>query len=837
MMLSGLKRIRIIHRLRVAIALLGFLAVLTAVGGLWWANHTGLPEAWRTKIEEALSARGLHADVASLRYRPLRGIEAGEIVIYADSSRHRVVARMHELLLDVDRTRLSRGEVEIDRIDLAGARISLAADPMIPDSETLEITQAEGRIQMSKGRQVEIKNASGMVGGVRLEFDGLIKRYLPRPHPTPDEIELARAQRRKLFNTIIEALEKWGPESSKPPVIRIKASGDLEEPSTMRATIEVQGTGLKTHALIINSLNIQAELRGSTIAVHEADLRTQNGHLLGRLEFDTWRRTGSFEMNSSLDITALLQSLDLPLPERMPDLGKAPSIGASGTFAEVDDQWKLKLMGQFDLTEPHFEHLSADRVASAFSWDGSQLFLDDLRIEDGKQALDGRVFVTPEKVLYEAKTDLPPSFWQNAVRIQPLGTILNTFTATPDTTVAIDFRGSAVPGDKHAWTFEGNAAATNISYRGVPANRARVTLDLSHERLDFIDGEVEFDYRDYPLRIAHGGPATGDISVDLIRYDREPGTVTIRKLTGAAWPGPIVRTFLPSLAENLEKYGFHSNPGLKADGVIGVKHGIPKTDLTVRFATRKNADYEFLGALLEAEAPQGTVRVLPEKVEISDLSFGLFGGLVRGTLASRTQGESRVSGELDWTRISLPGLAKAYEFESQPKGQVTGRLDFTLLGQNVSGLSGAGHIALENGELFEVPIFGPLSTVISAVLGRRQAGFQEANEAFCTFSLEKGILNTLDFRTATSSIVLTGDAIVDLGKKTMQMTVRMNARGLFGVITLPLRPLYGFFQFRGIGPIEEPEWTKVMFTKAPAQQEETLLEPPKALRINPVKKN
>ena len=61
------------------------------------------------------------------------------------------------------------------------------------------------------------------------------------------------------------------------------------------------------------------------------------------------------------------------------------------------------------------------------------------------------------------------------------------------------------------------------------------------------------------------------------------------------------------------------------------------------------------------------------------------------------------------------------------------------------------------------------------------------------------------------------------------MTIRMNARGLFGFITLPLRPIYeGLFQFRGSGPIDKPEWRTVSFTSPPDDQKARLLEPPKA---------
>jgi hypothetical protein len=79
--------------------------------------------------------------------------------------------------------------------------------------------------------------------------------------------------------------------------------------------------------------------------------------------------------------------------------------------------------------------------------------------------------------------------------------------------------------------------------------------------------------------------------------------------------------------------------------------------------------------------------------------------------------------------------------------------------------------------------------------------------------------------------VFTGDATADLNRTTLDMTIRMNARGLLGVITLPLKPFYGLFQFRGTGPLKEPKWDNVMFTSPPESQKERLLAPPRARDI------
>jgi hypothetical protein len=361
-------------------------------------------------------------------------------------------------------------------------------------------------------------------------------------------------------------------------------------------------------------------------------------------------------------------------------------------------------------------------------------------------------------------------------------------------------------------------------------------MDLNHDSLDFTKGEVEFDYAGYALRKAHGGPASGTATVERVRFDREPSTLTLEGIEGSFWPAPVLRMFLPKVADHLEEYRFHAPPELEAGGVIGLFKGAPKTNFKVSGSTGGRVSYKFAGTDLLLSDLDTVVLVKPGSTEIRDLGFEVFDGPVRGRFdVLPDKGGQRVKGELDWTRLSLPEISTACGFEKKAKGFVTGRIDFNYQGKAAAGLNGEGLIALEEGELFSVPIFGPLSPVLSAVLANRKAGFQEAREAFCTFGVEKGVLQTNDFLTTTPSLVFTGDARADLNKLTLDMTIRMNARGLLGVITLPLKPFYGLFQFRGTGPMREPEWDNVMFTSPPETVKERLLTPPKAADVRPSK--
>jgi hypothetical protein len=92
-------------------------------------------------------------------------------------------------------------------------------------------------------------------------------------------------------------------------------------------------------------------------------------------------------------------------------------------------------------------------------------------------------------------------------------------------------------------------------------------------------------------------------------------------------------------------------------------------------------------------------------------------------------------------------------------------------------------------------------------------GYQRAKDASFTFAVLNGVLQTKDLVAVSTSIVLTGDGWIDLETEKMDMTVRINARGLLGLLTLPLHPLKGIFQFRGTGLYKKPNWRSSPFTR------------------------
>jgi hypothetical protein len=287
----------------------------------------------------------------------------------------------------------------------------------------------------------------------------------------------------------------------------------------------------------------------------------------------------------------------------------------------------------------------------------------------------------------------------------------------------------------------------------------------------------------------------------------------------------MVRFFAAKIADGLEQYRFHQPPELSASGVVDVTPQ-GRTALDISFRSDQSADYVFLGKNVTLGRPSGKVSIRGEKVTVSDLKVEAFEGPVVGQI--NYLGAQKLSGELSWTDLSLASVTSTYGFKMKGGGKGTGRIDFSLTDGKVSTMDGNGLLALENAELFSVPMFGPLTPLVSGILADERAGSQRAKNAFFTFKIQNGILSSNDFQTSTTSLNFTGNGSVDMNDRKVDMTMRMNARGLLGFLTLPLRPFAGLFQFRGTGPLEDTRWESVSFSPPADSQKEALLSPPKA---------
>lgn len=820
------------HRLTRNLRTLAFLlivsAVLTAMGALWWANYTGMPASWRSAVEKEIAKQGVYVKIGSLSYVPLRGVVAADVHVFSEPLQVREISRLERVILDFDKTKLARGNVQIDKIELSHATLQLPIDPLNQNSETLDVTDANGTISMPGDRRFEVRDAHGKIAGIDVTFNSRLIGYREdRKQPAEDP---NIGKRRELLAQIIKELGLWHFNEAHPPAIQISIEGDVNDRSSITAKLALQVKDMAKNGHKLDELTAAGDLAGDLLTITTLRATDRHGVFEGHVDYDIQGREGRFDVSSSLEVPRLLTAwLGLPAIQDVAIRGRQ-ILEAEGDFT-VDDANvpQLRTTGHIRCEGVTLRGMPFSAVEGAFAWRDGGLFIRDLRLTRPDGEASGKAMIEWPLVRLALHSTLPVPVYRPFFIGQPLELVLNDMTERNGAAVDVTLEGGFDANNKTAWAYTGSGTAKNLNYKGVPVNSAGCKFSLNHQELDFYDGTVVFNYSKYALHKAFNGPIEGTAKVGRIRYDAPSKTVEVEDVRGLFWAAPMVRFFAPNVADSLEQYRFHHPPELKGSGVVDTTPQ-GRTVLNVAFSSDQPADFQFLGENLTLGQPRAQVSIHGERVTISNLKLEAFDGPVDAHI--EYLGGGKLAGEVSWTKLSIPALSSAYGFQMKCGGNVTGRLEFSLTDGKVETMNGEGLLAVENAELFAVPMFGPLTPLIGGVLNNDKIGFQHAKNAFCTFKIQNGILTSNDFQTSTTSLNFAGNGSVDMKAQTMDMTMRMNARGLLGFITLPLRPFTGLFQFQGTGPLKDTKWESMKFTSPPETQSEILLAPPKAKIIS-----
>jgi hypothetical protein len=663
---------------------------------------------------------------------------------------------------------------------------------------------------------------------VELQLTARVEAFRNRPGMTPNDHEHQLARNRALAR-LSEELSRWNFDPEEPPRMRVALEGDLSNQSSLRADFAIEARRLGRDDYLLRDVELAGTWEGGVVALHTASARDEIGAIDCRVDCDLPRKCARFRGSSNLDVARLLRSFARPNPLADLSFGSPPKIDADGAIDwSAGETPAVRAVGHLDCGALSYRGVIFESLVGDFAVDGNQVYLRDAILKHRHGKASGRVMVRPREIRYAMESDLPLDVVRPLFAGQPLDQFfLRDVAELRGFRIKIRIDGSLDPTDLRNWACEGQADAVQVSYRGARLREFHGNFTLSEPEFQFRNCSVVFDDAGYPLR--KQGAAGGRASAALVTVDNVDLRVEIDRLQGTFWPALMIRPFNPEVATQLETYRFHAAPDLEASGTIDYSPSGRGTRLLAKFRTKAPADYEFLGKTVELLEPAAEVLVTGDRTVISGLGATAFDGRIDTDLTVfHGRVPQRMSGEFRWTNLSLPGIGAVYGFQQKGEGRLTGRVEFEGPVGTAKGMNGRGLIALENGELFAVPIFGPLSPLISAVLGNRKLGYQRAQNAFCTYTIADGIMSTRDFRTGTTSLAFRGDGTVDLDRMTLDMTMRMNARGLLGVITLPLRPFYGLFQFRGSGPLAEPDWRSVMFTPPPEGTDDLLEEPLKA---------
>ncbi len=820
-------RLKIIRNLRTVVWLFFFALIPLSLLGLYWANQTGLPATWRTAIEQEISKRGIHIEIGSLSYIPLKGFVASKVRVFAEEERVNEISKLERVQLVLDYASLANGEFRLRKVELRNAELSIAVDPNEPAGESLKFTKIYGTILIPNDEFIDVINTHGNVGGIDVTMNARIQTK-SQSKGMKNDFE-NNGERRELIAVILKELDRWQFNPEIAPKVEIELEGHISKKETLKGQFYIQAPSIEKNNYQLSNVTAKGDLSLNLITLNTFSAEDSRGKITGNADYLITSHEGRFNIESSLDITRLMDKwFSTPLKIDLLS-GGSQKISLNGGF-DLTNPIKpdVNLTGKADLESIMFRGISFDTLETWFSYQQGKLFLRDIKVTRPDGQATGKLLKEGSLVRIKLESTMPVVLYKPFFKDKPLEKIIGDFTENSKASCKLSLEGSFDTVDKLAWSYSGSGVLTNIAYRGIPFHTANCSFTLNTRELDFYDGKVDFDYTNYELRKKYDGPSSGKASIKRIRYDSKAKLISIEDVSGVMWAAPMVRMFAPKIADNIEIYRFHRPHALSGSGQVDVTPQ-GRTNLTVNFSTNSKADYKFLNKDLTLMNPSATVHIKHKDVMVNNLTSDVFGGKIQGKFSYQTG--SKLSGELAWTKLDVLELSNTYGLKMETGGNLTGRIDFGITGGKLSTMHGEGLIAMEEGELFSVPIFGPLSTVASTVVNDKRLGYEKAKSAFCNFTIKEGIAQIRDFQSSTTSVNFTGDGSIDLSAQTIDFTIRLNTRGLLRLATIPLMPFYGLFQFRGTGLLKNPEWKNVHFTSPPEKEIKILLSTPKAKAV------
>lgn len=189
-----------------------------------------------------------------------------------------------------------------------------------------------------------------------------------------------------------------------------------------------------------------------------------------------------------------------------------------------------------------------------------------------------------------------------------------------------------------------------------------------------------------------------------------------------------------------------------------------------------------------------------------DIKASVLGGgmTLKGSLDDSRE-PNPYAGELRLDAVSFRQFAQTYsKHDDTSEGDLSGHLKFTGRMNDWKALKGSGVIIIVNGNLMSVPILGPLTPLLGAVLPKPIAGYNIAKEASCNFTVEDGFVTTNDLVALTTSFRITSRGNVNIIRDEIDFDAEVRVRGLLAIPTFLLSELLGY---RGTGTVANTKWS------------------------------
>lgn len=765
--------------------LLSVFVVLPAV--LIFLAQVGLPNALCDRLEEELARLGVPAEVQRLTIHLTRGVVAENVKVFDARESGKVLAQVNSVSVIPRLAGLLRGRFEINALELRGAQMYVPVGG--EDQPPVTVDGLNARILMEPG-QLRVSEAEGEIEGLSVRTSGVIlhpEQWKPsEKKETPNTAQLVETVRGKLREFKFEGVA---------PEISWEFSVDLSDPQSLviyplRIAFDVVH---HDDVELLRNFLLEAEFANQRLTIHRLEWSEEggNGRFLASGFYDIKDRRAEAEVFSGIDPAPLLieAGVDSKLWKDV-TWGAAPSLTlrASADFNQKPPVYRVT--GSLYASDITYREVHVESVAADFIFANNKWYARDIRVTMGGGEVVADVMSMPGDFRGRVRSEIMPS------SILPLlndndRMVVGQFHFEKPPVIQLKIQGLSP--DPATWVCEGDVSIGPASMRGVG-------IDSGYSKLEIVDRAVT--YRDFSLKKGHAS-AQGVITYDIGRQE-----VRFQNIRSTINPVDVFTWIDPNIAETLKPYRFRGQPVYRADGVTGLRDDT-RNRVDVSISAPDGLVYELFGKDLVFGSTEGRVEVRGRKMAIHIDRAALYGGNVNLKADVSLDPKAPLfDAILKLSEVDFATLTKLYFDYSESQGRLSADYAFSLRLDDERSMKGSGRGEVRDGNVFAIPLFGPLSDVLNAIIPG--AGYETARLGKASFTVENGRINTKDMEVEGRGFSMYGEGDIWYLDDRMKFFVRINAQGVPGILLFPVSKV---FEYVSDGKATSPVWRPKLIPK------------------------
>lgn len=625
------------------------------------------------------------------------------------------------------------------------------------------------------------------------------------------------------------------------PRIEVEFSGDLDSFAGMRAEARLSSGGFRRGSYRVEGLEGELTLDGAKdrAVLQTLQLRDEKGVVRIRAEWPLKTREIACEVESSIDAKALLGAI-FPNPK----LGEvvfyeAPKVKFEGVLnldalaayraklaekvgsdedassgdgaAEGRADAAMRSLGDLPLSA--IGEFRCDRFGSrgevfdglefSFSVEGGRFYVRNLRLDHKTGVMFANLMCDPalgdETFRYQSEVKMDPRTFTPFLAGDEMKEFLSSWDFDENSTVYLAAFGSGPGLEASRWTSEGIVDLRNFR--------------LNHVAFDRIEANYEARGAEQSYRNVRMVRPEGEVTAPALHHQVDRRLWRIEDLRWSLDLSEGLRAICPDVVDAVKAYRFSKPPRVVVNGVVDARKAPGaspragrKHEFELDFESDEPVEYEMLGKTLSLGRPRGALKFVGDTVHLTDFTADLFGGEVNaGYLFDVTDPERRFEATVSLKKVPFEDLSRLYSDYAGTEGRLSGSVHLAGALGSAGSLNGAGTATIEEGDVFTIPLFGPLSKLIRNVLPEgNKTGYSVAREAKATFRLENGVLKTEDLEALTNAFRFTGRGRVDCADKTVAFDAAVNTR--FAPTRMLLTPVSKLLEYTCEGTLTEPKW-------------------------------